>query len=619
MSLQGLPDFHHPIQGDGFCIYFPFEAPGGAHPMILTPSGLELGCRADGSPDLSIEYVTGRDEKYGVLSFSVRPHYPNPDLALALARQTVPHATITRCCFTGGYLRLCVLGHLAELDPEASKGLTRPKPLGWNELESGKFKAVLSEGAITYIKEALLGSDAQIMPVTAYAEMEIFGVPPRLKVRATFDPAELLPALVPGYSEDNRTISRTALIQRFSEQLSSVPIRLEGELLSNAAQMELGQVLADCLRVRFGQFVPADQPSPQEDTCFRLPPPPEARRGRVIWDLEKPFRAPRPVVIKLHPLEEAQRFVKAKGLQAVFKTRIPELDTGVFKLTIRVNVPPAIPQIEAIGVEIYSPRSAYRPQPISEARELTGPEYKDTLTLRFSPRENKQYKYRCYAVLKEGRMLKTDDNGWDKVPFHTESDLDISVSDLPFKLIVVKADDALLREASVHGKCTWNEEGVEHSQDFSIHAADGKNATIVVPQPVAQNTKLLIEARKIGTDKKVCLQAEPAASTELGPYSFLEWGPHSVEVECRFTDYIREALVDFLPEGAPEHKAKRLTFDASRPKQKWKWTPDSMFMPGYRYRVQAVGADAEPSAWLTPQSLFERLIIDFKTRGESHD
>jgi hypothetical protein len=241
------------------------------------------------------------------------------------------------------------------------------------------------------------------------------------------------------------------------------------------------------------------------------------------------------------------------------------------------------------------------------------------VTLRLSPREEKKYKCRCYAVLKEGRVLKTDDNAWDGVPFHTESDLDISVSDLPFKLTWVKADDSLLREASIYGRCTWNEEGVEHSHEFSIHAPNGQDATIVIPRPAAESTKLLIEARQIGTDKKVRFQAEPASKLQLGLYSFREWGPHSVEVECRFTDCIREVLVEFLPEGAPEHNAKSLKFDASRPKRKWTWIPDSMFAPGYRYRVQALGAGAKPSAWLMPQALFETLIVDFNRRGENHD
>ena len=224
MSLQGLPDFHQPIQVGGLQIFYPYE---GGRDHILVPDQLEVTERNDGRPDFLLELVRGQNPllppaPYGVLDFRVRPRYPMEE-ALKLLRDSHPGAMIAPAVFSSGFLRLRPVIDADDMPAD----LCIPVPLPWNGLGITRSILKLSPPAVILLKRLLL--EAESLALHAAAELEMIGVSPRLPIRIRFNPAELLDTLI-SLGNEKRQIAREDIVNFFRKDPRSLPLEVNSEI-----------------------------------------------------------------------------------------------------------------------------------------------------------------------------------------------------------------------------------------------------------------------------------------------------------------------------------------------------------------------------------------------------
>ena len=125
---------------------------------------------------------------YAVLDFRIR--------AVASGRgrpgvgpQGAPSATVAPPVFRGGFLRLHPAANTGDMPEELCSNRCLSRRTGWVWLASS---CGLGSSAGAVIEGALKG---EVLGLLAWAEMEIEGVAPRVPVKVTFDPADLLNAL----------------------------------------------------------------------------------------------------------------------------------------------------------------------------------------------------------------------------------------------------------------------------------------------------------------------------------------------------------------------------------------------------------------------------------------
>jgi hypothetical protein len=600
MPLQGLPDFHAPLRGEGFMVFVPFES-GGTAEHIASPDALALARGEDGSPGLRLELVRGPQGTRGVLEMAVAPRYAAA-AALALARTRHPGATVRPAPFSRGFIRLVPTGQVPGMAPETLAALLKPVPLAWSGAEAARFHVPLGEEAAALVQGALEGG---VFTFGAYAEVELAGVAPRLDARALFDPAALVEALVHD-ADEARAVSRQVLFRRFRDRPETVPLRLEGPGTERASADERAEVLTHFVCTRLARSVPAAAPSPLRETFVTLAPP-DGGRGASAWDLSEPWEAALPSVLILHPLEEARRLAETGGAASlVRRTTVPALDLGAFRLAARANLPAGLAEVAEIAVQVHAPARRPGRGAIDATLRLLPPAFVADTALRFVSGEAPAYTWRADVVLSGGRVLSWGADPDAGMVRAATADLVVGPDELPARVVAVRPDPALLAMAELRCVCAWSEmrrgAPVRVARERTLPRGardDTAAAAFLVPLDGADAT-LMLEARD-AEGRVVALGPGEARGASPGLYSFPEYGPHQVEVEVR-TD--APVLVELVAEDRPDSAAETLAFYPGGGGQRWGWMARSPFRPGFRWRARPDTPGAEPGAWATVQPPF---------------
>jgi hypothetical protein len=603
VSWQGLPDFQRPIRAEGCEILYPYEGMG-AHTLL--PDRLEVAERGDGRPDFSLELVRGENPllppaPYGVLDLRLRPRY-RIDEALRALRDRHPSRMISRASFSAGFLRLRPLGDATDVPAD----LLEPVPLSWNGLGVARWILRLSPDGITLLTRSL---QSELLALAAAAEVELFGVSPRLPLQVHFDPRSLLEMML-ARADAQRRIAWADLVALFRRDPASLSIGLVGAA-DGVDRDELAGALADRVRLRFGAFIP----SPREDAgpYVRLASADEIGRGRVEWDLAQPVAVPRVLMLALDPLESARELVARAGLDAVMReTVVPPIPTGVLPVLISANLPDRRVGLLAVGVEIRAPaRPPHRVQAVVESAELTPPEDAATVRLRLSPAEPPEYTFSTFVVVRDGSGIERLDG--EPRP-HRGPRLDLSPDMFSVEFVLVEAGRPLLEQASVQGICRRSDRGTAVSQPFELTLARPAIA-LALPRGTTGAT-LEVEARLSDGSRSLELGPLPAQNLQLDLHSFPEYGPHRIEIVCVFDDDRPLVAIDLLPEGRPEapEEITALHFTPAQPRREWNWLAPSPFRAGYRYRPH-LGPEEPPASWSAVRSPFEDLEISARATG----
>jgi hypothetical protein len=595
MSLQGLPDFHEPIQGDGFQIFYPFEGVGS---FTLAPARLEVAERADGRPDFLLQLIRSETpslppEPHGVLDMHVQPRYPLDD-GLARLRSEHPQALLAPALFSSGFMRMRPQEDTGDLPAD----MRIPMPLAWNGLAAARSTMRLSLTSALLLRGALQGDTLALI---ALVELEICGVAARLPIQVGFDPNSLLTALL-ALGNTQRQVARSEIVRYFRQDLTALPLEVNGEVQNG---VELAETLTDWVRSRFGIFCAAPDESGQP--FMALPDPATIGTGHFQWDLSQPMQTFRPLALMLHPLDAGRQLVQDLGIAAAVPDPIivPPVRTGIFEVIATANLPNQRPGVAAVGVTVRAaPFMPFRPQAVVKTVLLAPPQDMETIYLQLSPREQLEYTFSTFVVLATGQQFSTS----VAVP-HRGARLDLTPDDFPVQFIVLDADRSLLTLGDVHGTLRWTTEGVNSRQDFELTLAQ---PALALPLPRDMNAaELEIQAQSRDGDKILSLGPLPAKAMHLGLHLFPEYGPHHIPVECMFGDGPDVVLIELLPEGRADAVDQRelLFLTRDQPRKSWSYLAQSPFAAGYRYRLHANSDDDVPP-WSELRSPFETLTLD---------
>ncbi len=585
MSLQGLPDFQKPIHGFRYEIYHPYENAGS---FVVASSALEIAATKDGRPDFLLEFVRGVSPgmppaPYAFLDFRVRATFPAED-ALTGLRERHPGATVRLPVFGGGFLRLRPAATTGDVPAE----LLKPLRLSANGLGTSRCAVRIGTAAGAVIEGALKG---EVLGLVAWAEMEMEGVAPRVPIRVTFSPAELLNRLKEIAPDPAvPVVTRDQLETFFERDLSRLPLRADAPV-PDAIRRDLTETLADRVRVWYGDFVPSREVPVKSSIALRMS---EAVSGVVSWDLSEPIAARRALVASLDPFDTARRIVSADGLAAVVKqTVVPPLATGTRRVHVAANLPAVRTGVVTLGVDIVAPaRPPRRPQTLRQSVELTPPGDSAVATLRLAPAEPVSYQFSTWAIVETAGAV-----GRLAGPFvaHEGETLDLGVGDFPVRFASVAASPGLLDLATVAGAWTGRTQAGAFECRFEL-TAGAEEIGIAVPAD-AEGQSLRIEARERAGSKVLRLALPAAQSTHLDLPSFPEFGSHRVIVETDVLGRPGLLAIDLVPEGREEQPdaITTLALTADAPVKEWRYIALSPFRAGFRYRRHADGgAPAEP-------------------------
>jgi len=590
--LRGLPDFHRPLQTDsGAQVFYPFEAGS----FVVAPDGLDIATREDGRADFNLELVRSPQQTYGVLDFSMNPSFPMQG-ALTLLRDKHPDSALKRAAFTGGFLRFVRAGSDIELPQE----LTQPAAIGWNSLGVSRFILKVSATSASLLKDALM---AEALLITAVAEMQIRGVAARAPVSVRSDSARLLSSLL-ALADANRQLARTALLTFFAQDPAQLPVTIVGRL-DASLRADFAEAMADHVQLHLS--TPIAAPVEPIAPYVRLAAPETVKPGGFEWNLAEPIVSQRSCIVALHPLDDAVQLVREHGPDAVIQhTTVPPIPLGTHAIAVHVNLPTERPGVLALGVTLHAPaRPPQRPAAVTASEQFAPSRASATIQLRLAPLEKLAFSYTTFVVLEQGTAIEK----LEGPTILSETDfLSLNHADFPIDFIPIEAEQSLLDIAEISGTCRFMAEGSQREQTFVLDSTR-PSVTSVLPKGARDASFEIVAHERAGTGI-LTLGPLPATSFQLGLFSFPEYGPHKIEIECKFDEQTDLVSIELLPAGVPDtHEALSLQFfTRDQPKKIWTWFAESPFQPGFRYRPRS--KPGEPTApWIEVSSAFEPLTI----------
>ncbi len=602
--LKGLPDFQRPMHGDGFEIFYPFEA-GAAHTIVTTK--LKIAARSDNRPDFSLEFVRGENPQlppapYGVLDFRVQPDVPIAK-ALTQLREQHAQALMTDVNFVSGSLAMWVVGNDAQ--PFEEELLLAPAALKWNGLSVARLIIKLSHDAANVIKRALAD---ELLTLNACALVEVEGVAPRLPAHVRFNPARLLAEIIAlgnAVDNDKHHVARDEILKFFRRDLSKLPLEITSVGTGNLDANDFAETLTDKISTRYAAAVLSPVKAAAK-SYLELPSVEAINSGSVEWDLSQPAKVSRPFMLALHPLEAAREIVRRENLDAIVReTIVPQITTGMFPITVSANLVANRIGVNALGVTLHAPpRPPQRLQAMTKTVELNPPQDFERAVLRFAATEKPVFECSTFVVLEDA--LGTQLEGEPKI--YNSEIIELDVEDFPLKFVSIAASKALLEIAETRGVCRRAREGATIEQPFEL-TLDAPSIALAVPRD-ATNGQLEFEFRSLSNARTLNLEAQPLQDTFLDLHTFPGYGSHTVKIQCDVRDESSRAY-EFAPENTTDDAAQIavLNFTRSRPAREWTYFAASPFESGYRFRAHR-NANEPIISWSEIRSPFETLVIE---------
>ena len=387
--------------------------------------------------------------------------------ALELARGGDPHATVARAAVSDAWLSLRVLG-----DEDQPDDLQAPGPLRWVGLDRATWVLRLSSETAGLIKDCL---ERETVAIEAAAQVEVEAIAPRLPLRARGAPAAIADALRALADPEGR-VARRALVEYFAGAPTGLPFEFQGPI-ADVTAAELGERLADLVRTHLASFAPAaGAPEP----LLALAQPDALEREPVEWDLSRPERTARPLVLSFDPLAEPRSWEREHGSgEFVTTTVVPPFPTGISSIAVDASLPPVRRGVLEAGVTVSVPANPpARVQPILKTVTLDPPADSAEVQLRLAPGEPLEYTYTSYAVVK-------DAGGIERLEEPERSArgerLALSTADFPIRFVTVAASPALLRIAELTATIARTRDGATVNEDFPL-TAEAPTIAIAVPR-----------------------------------------------------------------------------------------------------------------------------------------
>jgi hypothetical protein len=597
---------------------------------FLLPNGLTLTENEDGLPDFLLESVRGTSGNHGLLMFRVEAQYPPLEVAHRALGALRPDATLTRASLFGGFLRLVPVTTIQGLEPEDVRALLHPVPLSFDGRSIGDFRLTLPFAAAVFVLN-LLQSGA--LTIVAYAEVEIAGWAPRVSGVAHLNPRSFAGALAGLARTGNDAISWSDLVMAMRNTLQgksgSLPLEFSEGRPALDMQDSWALRLAHQARMRYLEAIPASDPSGAAgETFVRLRAGQIAGEGHDRWDLNEPLLASLSMALSFDPILTVRKAFETKGISYFCpNVTVPELNLGSVLVVVRCNfqLEPTVSRLEVTFVLDPFPR--VRPREVVTTLKLAPPGTPEAvqqqlaamnqIELPFSSKEDRRYRYRCRLVFKDGSVLEDKrlspyvgvERGRERVH------LNVSAALLPVRILLVSVDPNLLREASLSGRCEWQQNGKVRTSEFEL--LDPGPRVLMISG--SENLRWFIRAKEKDGAASISAVFPNEESLVLGLYSFQEYGSHEAEIECVFTGGTEEATVVFAPEDRLDHSRhhQSFSFNGANAKTSFQWFAQSLFHSGYCHRVESVvvGGRLRPckEGWSEAHRWDENLTIEAGT------
>lgn len=604
MSTQGLPDFARPIVAEAAHIFYPYE---GVGPFLLTPDRLEVASRPDNTPDFALDIIRGRTpllppQPYGVLDFRLQAHYRTEE-SLGIVREHQSAATIAPTAFRSGFLHLQAGTPTEEIPAE----LLHPIALAWNGLGNTRSTMRLSLDGAVLLRRALQNATLLLVAV---CELELIGVSPRLPLTVSFDPPVFLQALQ-ALANQQGAVGLEALEAFFRQDQAELPLTFHGAApADDQGRQDFAETMVDHVRQRFGSFVP----SPAADMApYIALNDADLGSGRFVWDLGVPLVAARTVTLQLQPLAAAQQLVQERGLDAVVHERVvPPVPRGTLSVAVSANLPKAREGVYSLGVDLYAaPRMPQRPQARVATVEFEAPQDATTATLALSPGEPAEYTYTTFAVVRDAGGIERLQG--EEIA-HTGDVLNLTTEDFPLEFVAIAGAPALLELAVLEGTLRRMDGEQKVEQPFKLSL---EQPELVLALPLGTKGAMIeITARERAGTGELRLEPMPAQDLWLDTWSFREYGPQQIEIECLFAADSATFAIELLPESAEETGASSvLSFHSGQTVRRWTYFAGSPFRGGYRFRPYRSHSQLL-LPWSKVRPPFERLVLQVSADQE---
>jgi hypothetical protein len=181
------------------------------------------------------------------------------------------------------------------------------------------------------------------------------------------------------------------------------------------------------------------------------------------------------------------------------------------------------------------------------------------------------------------------------------------------EFVPVEASEALLAVGNVDVTCRW--QGC--TQPLRAELSRGAPAAaFALPADAADALIEIAAAALDNAGRPVVLAPTAARPMRLSLASFPEFGAHSVTITVALDPDASLAVIDLLPETAPDAPGNisMLAFTPMRPTREWSWFAASPFVPGYRWRHHV--ENGSPLPWSDVQSPFTPLRIAARALAE---
>jgi len=595
MPAATVPDFAAIVPGESFDLYRTYS--GGAY--VVVPDHLEVASRSDGRPGLCLEMVRGErpslpPEPHGRLWIRFQPAFPREE-ALARARQNDPRATVRLARVSRARVRFRVGSEVKQ----------------WPEHLTGVHD-LIDDGRGQFILDVLLSLDdatavrrfleADRLSVDAVLDADVNGVPPRVGVSVTFDPAELIGAL------KERGVDRyNAIRSALRESLfggTPLPLSVRADL-PPAQRNDYAAAVTARLYRQYGQPLGATDTDEQPRVAWDDAVP----SGHVTWDLSESIVAPLPFTFTADPFAAARQEVEERGIDAVSPTRIaPSLESGQHRVSVIANLPALRPSVIEAGVELEVPaKPPFRLQTQHRVVVFTPPDDRGNAVFRFSPLDEPEVQVRPYLMIRrEGGAHR-----YAAEPWSTDADrLQVRPSDFPGTFLPIEAGASLLRIAEVAVACRYRQAGVDADAEVRLTPDAPESAMTLPPGSEVKDLVVRIRPREdlpgssIAERQEVRVEGVPADIGLIDLSLFPEYGPHTIRVSCPVSSGGLFAL-DIRPEGRAD-EGSVLHFTEGRSSREWSWVAESPFRPGYEYRSH----DAPDGiGWTHVASPFQDLVL----------
>lgn len=573
-----IPDFNSALLFAKEHLSYPTQS---GEPFWLWPTGLQLAKDENDTPILTLERLRGQvlDEEmetYGRFSFELDPIY-NIEAVLPQLRQAFPNRAIAPFVITSGQLRFYSNNPNTPL-PDA---LQQPVALGWNGLQMIYRAIRLDEAATLWVKGLI---EQGVVDIKARATVELEGYAPRLPIKATFDPSELLADVVAYVGK--RPFTWQLLNEYFQRPVSSLPLTLSAPVAPEDDD-RLSQAFTDRIYARFGTLS-ADihlGDSPRIGLSTHAP-------GQFEWDLATWEVVRRPLVLQFDPSQAIQTFVQANDAEAFLSTvSVPTVPSGTLRVQVNSQSPPNCINALAYGITLKTPSNL--PRRLAETRQgrLKAGRSQLALDLKFLRSETPSYTAVTYLVFRSP-------NGVRKIEQAVQSDDDGSLylypGDFPGRIMVLQASPRLLTAvSSLSGY--YDIDGTQIN--FSL-SPKKRVITVVLAEnePAIGTFTITAVSKENGRE----ISTSPlTAPVYLDFASFDGYGPQQIEINYDFAQSPNGGFAVYEFQAENQSEATTLFFSSSAPTKQFTYLPDSPFNGRYRFRPR----NGDWSAWQSQKQL----------------